>query len=200
MIGGPNGAGKTTIARDVLFDVLDVAEFVNADSIAAGLSGFEPERAAISAGRIMLARLRELAEREPPVRFAFESTLASRSFAPWIDKLISRGFEFHVLYAWLRSPELAIRRVRARVRSGGHSVPPDVVRRRYARSAVNFMTLYRPLAERAGTWRVFDNSRRELRVIAHGGTGTAPTIVDARVFAGLEEVAHGGAPSPDDDI
>jgi predicted ABC-type ATPase len=77
-----NGAGQSTVASDLLQDVLAVDEFVNADVIARGLSGFEPDRAAIAAGRSMLARLKELAARR--VDFAFETTLATRSFAPWL--------------------------------------------------------------------------------------------------------------------
>ncbi len=142
VIGGPNGAGKSTIAREVLDRTLGITEFVNADTIAAGLSGFDPNRAAFAAGRIMLARLHELAAARES--FAFGSTLASRSFAPWLSGLAGRGFEILLLYIWLRSPELAVRRVRARVRKGGHLVPEAVVRRRYQRSAANLFELYMP--------------------------------------------------------
>ena len=109
VIGGPNGAGKSTIARDVLVDALRVQEFVNADTIATGLAAFNPDSAAFSAGRIMLARLHDLAELR--VDFAFESTLASRTFAPWLRRQIGLGYNVHIIYVMLRSPELAIRRV-----------------------------------------------------------------------------------------
>jgi predicted ABC-type ATPase len=132
VIGGPNGAGKTTISRAVLAETLGITEFVSADTLAAGLSGFDPERAAMAAGRIMLARLRELAANRES--FAFESTLASRTFAPWLMGLREQGFEVHVLYVWLRTPELGVRRVKARLRRGGHGIPEDVVRQRYGRS------------------------------------------------------------------
>lgn len=56
VLGGPNGAGKSTIARAVVAQAVGIREFVNADTIAAGLSGFEPDAAAFAAGRIMLAR------------------------------------------------------------------------------------------------------------------------------------------------
>lgn len=191
LLGGPNGAGKTTISREVLATTLGITEFVNADAIAAGLSGFSPERAAFAAGRVMLARLHELGAATPPRDFAFESTLASRTFAPWLSSLVDRGFEVHVLYVWLRTPELAIRRVKARVRQGGHDIPPEVVRRRYVRSASNLLHLYLPIAERAGTWRIYDNSTRSLRWIASGGRGRTPIIKDARAFGRLQEVARG---------
>lgn len=188
VIGGPNGAGKTTIAREVLERTLGITEFVNADTIAAGLSGFDPERAAFAAGRVMLARLHELALAR--VSFAFESTLASRTFAPWLGELISAGFAVHVIYVWLRTPELAIRRVRARVKKGGHGIPDEVVRRRYARSMTNFVKLYQPLAERSGTWSLYDNSNALPYMIAEGGTGLHAVIKYPKTLEKFLDLAH----------
>ena len=78
ILAGPNGAGKSTAAPELLQGALGVNEFVNADVIARGLSAFDPDSAAIGAGRVMLSRVRELAEQR--VSFAFETTLASRTF------------------------------------------------------------------------------------------------------------------------
>jgi predicted ABC-type ATPase len=140
MLAGPNGAGKSTAAPALLRDILSVNEFVNADVIAQGLSAFEPERAAPAAGRIMLARLRELARQRES--FAFETTLASRSFAPWIAGLKSEGgYKFRLVFLWLPSPEAAVARVAERVRAGGHDVPEATIRRRYAAGLKNFFTL-----------------------------------------------------------
>lgn len=189
VIGGPNGAGKSTIAKAVLKDTLGITEFVNADTIAAGLSGFEPERAAFAAGRVMLARLHELAAARQS--FAFESTLASRSFAPWLRGLAAGGYDVLLLYIWLRSPRLALQRVRARVRQGGHSVPSETVRRRYRRSAANLVNLYLPIAEEFGTWRVYDNSTPSPRQVADGGQGVSPTLYDPGLWQRLQEVARG---------
>ncbi len=93
VIAGPNGSGKSTSAPKLLRDTLAVAEFVNADVIAQGLSGFDPSQASLAAGRLMLRRLRELSVHQRS--FAFETTLASRSFAPWIEQLLRQGYEFH---------------------------------------------------------------------------------------------------------
>jgi predicted ABC-type ATPase len=195
VIGGPNGAGKTTISRAVLADTLGITEFVNADALAAGLSGFDPSRAAFAAGRIMLQRLHGLADAGQS--FAFESTLASRSFAPWLGELARRGWEVHVLYVWVRTPEIALRRIAARVRKGGHDIPSPVVRRRYARSASNLFRLYLPLAD---TWRIYDNSGGALRLVAHAGRGMSPAIIDQRLFAKLQETAaHAQADQNDQD-
>src|SRR5215468_9808336 len=128
ILGGPNGAGKSTVARAMIADELGLTEFVNADSIAQGLSGFAPDRVAFSAGRIMLERLHELARER--ASFAFETTLASRSFAPFVRSLQADGYRFHLVYVWLRNPALCIQHVRARVRRGGHSVPAETIRRR----------------------------------------------------------------------
>lgn len=152
VIGGPNGAGKSTIAPLVLRGA-GVTTFVNADVIAQGLSAFQPEREAMQAGRIMLARLKDLAAAR--TNFAFETTLASRSFAPWICELRGSGYDFHLAFVWLADPELAVNRVAARVRSGGHHVPEETIRRRYRRGVSNFFDLYRPLAT---TWEVYNNT------------------------------------------
>ncbi len=152
VFAGPNGAGKTTHAEHIL-RALGIATFVNADFIAKGLSGRQVETVAFEAGRIMLRRLRQLADEGQD--FGFESTLASRSFAPFLAGLRARGYRVSIYYFWLRSPGLAVKRVRMRVRLGGHDVPVDVIRRRFARSAANLFDLYLALAEE---WAVFDNS------------------------------------------
>jgi predicted ABC-type ATPase len=134
LIAGPKGSGKSTAAPALLTGTLGVTEFVNADVIAQGLSAFNPEGAAIAAGRIMLARLKELAASRQS--FAFETTLASRTFAPWIADLVAGGYEFHLMFLWLPSADLAVDRVALRVRAGGHHVAEDVVRRRYAYGSI----------------------------------------------------------------
>jgi predicted ABC-type ATPase len=127
--------------------------FVNADYIARGLSGRNAEAVAMMAGRIMLMRLKELAALNQD--FAFESTLSSRSFAPFLRQLKAQGYQVAIYYFSLASPSLAVRRVKLRVAMGGHDVPADVIRRRFDRSLHNFFALYTPLADR---WAVFDNS------------------------------------------
>ncbi|HLL13839.1 MAG TPA: zeta toxin family protein [Pyrinomonadaceae bacterium] len=153
IIAGPNGAGKSTLAPFLLRDTFGVGEFVNADTIALGLSAFSPESVTFEAGRIMLTRLRDLACAR--ASFAFETTLATRSYATFVAALRREGYEFQLLYLTLRSPELAVERVRSRVRLGGHNVPEAVVHRRFRNGARNFFRLYRTLAD---TWGIYDNS------------------------------------------
>lgn len=197
ILGGPNGAGKTTISREVLDETLGVVDFVNADVIASGLSGFNPEQAAFTASRIMLARLKELASARAD--FAFETTLASRTFAPWIRSLAESGYKPHLVYVWLRSPRLAASRVRGRIRKGGHSIPEPVIYRRYARSASNLFNLYIPLIDAArGTTRIYDNSGSELELLATR-IDAEWSIYNARVFDRLNEVVNAHEEKEPDD-
>lgn len=185
VIAGPNGAGKSTAAPRLLRDTLDVAEFVNADAIASGLSGFRPESAAIQAGRVMLRRLRELASNRTD--FAFESTLASRSFAPWIRQLKQNGYVFRLAFLWLPSPEVAAARVAARVRAGGHDIPDTTIRRRYYSGLGNFFNLYRPIAD---DWRFYDNAETSgPRLISLGRSTADIEIRDVNLWMEISEGA-----------
>jgi predicted ABC-type ATPase len=138
---------------------------------------FDPDSAAMDAGRVMLKRLHELAERR--VNFAFETTLASRSFAPWIVKLKAAGYEFDLHYLWIPSATLAVTRVAERVSLGGHNVPEETVRRRYENGLKNFFHAYVPLAD---VWR-FDNRRGDgPRVVAEGSTDRTTVVADKEIW------------------
>jgi predicted ABC-type ATPase len=172
IVAGINGAGKTTASQPVLRGVLKMPTFVNADTIARGLNGFNPESEAAKAGRIMLEHLRELAARRAD--FSFETTLAGRAYAPWLAELRAGGYEVYLYYYWLRSPEISIGRVAERVAAGGHHIPSETIRQRYAKSVRNFFDLYRPLCTH---WRVYDNTEKQSRLIAYGTPG-GRTILD----------------------
>ncbi len=184
VIGGPNGAGKSTIARSVVERTFDITEFVNADTIASGLSAFDPEAAAFAAGRIMLTHIHQLAIAR--ATFAFESTLSSRSFAPWLRAQAARGYDIHLVYVALRSPRLAVARVRRRVKSGGHSVPEAVVRRRFRRSAANLFDLYIPICR---SWRIYDNSAADPVLVAESDRAGRPSVLAPGLWARLHEQA-----------
>jgi predicted ABC-type ATPase len=172
VIAGPNGSGKTTMVPVLLRDYLGIREFVNADTIAQGLSAFDAEGVAFRAGRLMLDRLREL--EEAGADFAFETTLASRTFSPWLENLRGSGYRVHILFLWLPSPEMAVARVAARVERGGHHVADDVVRRRYRRGIANFFAIYRSIAD---VWAFFDNSSASGYELIAGQTGSNPIHV-----------------------
>lgn len=161
IIAGPNGAGKSTTAPALLNDALSIDNFVNADVIAQGLCAYQPEKAAIDAGRIMLKRIHQLALEQ--ANFAFETTLASRTFAQWIPKLKTQGYQFYLMFLWLQDAELAVLRVKERIKMGGHSVPEETIRRRYKAGLKNFFNLYMPIAD---VWRIYDNSNQHPSLIA----------------------------------
>ncbi len=153
IVAGPNGAGKTTFARHFLPREADCPAFINADLIAAGLSPFRPEAAAVRAGRILLAEISSKVARRKS--FAFESTLAGRGYARSIPGWQAAGYHVKITFLSLPDVELAIARVAARVAQGGHDVPEDAVRRRFKTGLDNFRRIYRPLVD---AWALYDNS------------------------------------------
>ncbi|MCY2989106.1 MAG: AAA family ATPase [Planctomycetota bacterium] len=187
VVSGPNGAGKSTAAPSLLQDLLEVTEFVNADVIAQGLAAFDPDSVAFEAGSIMHTRLRSLASKRR--NFAFETTLASRSLAPWLRELLASHYSFHLVFLWLPSADFAVARVADRVRLGGHNVPEDTIRRRYRRGLRNFFQLYQPLAT---AWRVYDNSHESgIRLIAAGAGTNVTRMGDEETWTHLQrEYGH----------
>ena len=172
---GHNGAGKTTASYTVLPEMLGCKEFVNADEIAKGLSPFNPESVAIEAGRLMLQRMDDLLSEGSD--FAFETTLSTRSYVKFIERAQAKGYFVTLLYFWLPTPEQAIERVATRVREGGHNIPSDVIRRRYANGIKNLTALYIPLCN---YWAIYDNSSadEQIRIIALGGKDITTHIED----------------------
>lgn len=186
IIAGPNGAGKSTAAPALLKDALQVDNFVNADVIAQGLCAYQPEKAAIQAGRIMLDRIHALANEK--VNFAFETTLASRTFAMWIPKLQKEGYQFHLIFLWLQNADLAVFRVKERVKSGGHSVPEETIRRRYTAGLKNFFNLYSPLAD---SWQFYDNSNtNHFSLIASEAKHHSLIVKDEKIWKQLLEISN----------
>jgi predicted ABC-type ATPase len=163
LIAGPNGAGKTTFARRYLPENAGVVHFVNADLIASGLSPLKPEIAAIAAARMVLGELdRLVADR---AEFAFETTLSGLTYVRRLKSWKRAGYRIDIVYLKLSSSRLALRRVAARVRQGGHNVPPADVLRRFVRGWDNFQRVYRSLAD---SWAVYDNSGRAPQLLEKG--------------------------------
>lgn len=182
VLGGPNGAGKTTSAKDLLPASLKIIEFVNADEIARGLSPFNPEGSAIEAGRLMLERVRALAETKQS--FAFETTCAGRGHARLLRTCRAAGYRVSLLFLWLPSPEIAIERVARRIREGGHRIPPDVIHRRYWAGLRNMRQLYLPLAHVA---LIVDNSDEGGGIIAERELDRPFVVRDAARWKLIEE-------------
>ena len=164
IIAGPNGAGKTTLAREFLLNEANCPTFINADLIASGLSPFQPEAAAIRAGRLMLDMMDDYVDRGDS--FAFETTLSGRGYARLIPRWQEQGYRVKLFFLRLSTPETAIGRVRNRVAEGGHHVPDETVRRRFHAGLRNFESIYRDLVDE---WALYDNSG-SAPVLLEGGT------------------------------
>ena len=172
IIAGPNGAGKTTASYTLLPEMLGCTNFVNADEIARGLSPFSPETVDVQAARIMLARIEELLAQK--VDFAIETTLATRSYVQLVKRAQKAGYKVHLLFFCLESPEQAILRVAQRVAEGGHNIPENVIRRRFARGIANLTHLYLPICDSA---LVYNNSHGKPQIIAELEIETHSMIV-----------------------
>ncbi len=182
VIAGPNGSGKTTSAKTLLPELLNCHEYVNADSVAAALSPFNPDAVAMQAGRLMLERIHYLAGQG--VDFAFETTLSSKVFIKFLNECKNKGYKVDILFLWLSSPELAIQRVRTRVEEGGHDIPEDVIRRRYYGSICNFFTAYQKIAT---NWFLYDNREKESQLIASKIENANVNITDELLWKVINE-------------
>lgn len=184
IISGCNGSGKTTASYTLLPDLLECTQFVNSDEFAKSLSPFDPTSASITASRYMLMKINYLLGRYED--FAIETTLATRSLLKIIEEAQSMGYEVHILYFWLNSPELAIKRVKDRVASGGHNIPDNVVRRRYVMGLQYFFDTYSPICDK---WTLADNSKSPFSIVAEG-TRKLKYIKDNEKFRLIWNIAH----------
>jgi len=185
IIAGPNGAGKTTLSFTILPEIFDCDEFINADEIARGLSPLNPDKANLRAGRLMLGRMKELIAKGDS--FAFETTLATRSYQSFIKKAIHAGYDVTLLFLMLDTVELAIQRVERRVFEGGHDIPLQTIERRFTSGLMNFFQLYLPIVSR---WMLVNNSTDTFASIAKG-YGTYTDVVDKKMWEFLKNKYHG---------
>ena len=176
IIAGPNGAGKTTFAWKFLPRYAHCREFLNADLLAAGISPFDPDLAAIAAGRLLLKRIKELIQQGKD--FGFETTMAGKTYLPILREMKNRGYHLQLFYLWLPSADFAVARVAHRVEQGGHNVPEEVIRRRFAVGGRNLFRCYLPLFD---TWMLFDSSTLHPRKIACYDNGKMQ-VLDAEVY------------------
>lgn len=160
-IAGCNGAGKTTASYTILPEILDCNEFVNADEIARGLSPFQPEKAGIQAGRLMLQRIKSLINKGQD--FAFETTLSAKSYKNLVEDAKRNGYSVTLIFFYLSSQDLAVKRVETRVKEGGHNIPEKVIRRRYENGLKNFFNIFRPIVDE---WLFIENSGEPYKLIA----------------------------------
>lgn len=181
MIAGPNGAGKTTTAKLLTKNSTVLYEFINADEIARGLAPLHPESVAVAASKLMLRRMHELLNAGKS--FAFETTASGSNYIKHLKTAKENGYEFYLVYLWLRSPEYAINRVAQRVKQGGHYVPQEIIIRRYHSGMKIFFTRYLPLSDQA---LILDNSGKQERIIAIKNKNRPIDILDKVVWKKIE--------------
>lgn len=150
LITGPNGAGKTTFAAEILTRELKGYRFLNADEIARGLSPFDPPSVAFKAGRTLINEANELIEKKQ--NFALESTISGTGHTRLIQRARKQGYQIVLHFLWLPHPSESIRRVKQRVKKGGHHVPSQDIHRRYPRTFHNLVAHYLPLADKWAIW------------------------------------------------
>ena len=182
IIAGCNGAGKTTASFTILPEILGCKEFINADEIAKGLSPFQPESVAMQAGRIMLARMDELLQKGET--FAFETTLATKSYKQKIEWAQANGYEVTLLFFWLDSPNMAKKRVAQRVAEGGHSIPSETIERRYHNGIANLFAIYIDMVD---ICYIFDNSEGERTPIAKKYKGGKEIIYNTDLYNQMKD-------------
>lgn len=186
IIAGPNGAGKTTFAKMFLPKFIHCLNFLNADIIAKGLAPFDPDRAAVKAGRLLLEQIHEISSLG--VDFSFETTLSGKIYANLFSELKKKGYPLHLFFLWLPNPKMSIARIKDRVLEGGHHVPADDVRRRFDRGLNNFFNLYETVFD---SWMFFDNSEEHPVLIAEKLHGRIE-ILNEKLFVSIQKNARGG--------
>jgi predicted ABC-type ATPase len=185
IIAGCNGAGKTTASFTILPNILNCREFVNADEIARGLSPFQPEKVSFEAGRIMIERINDLLNSKE--NFAFETTLATRSYRSKIFLAKEKGYNVTLLFFWLQNVNLAVERVRTRVLEGGHHIEAVVIKRRYMRGIKNLFEIYLPIVDEV---MIFDNSKGKSDLIAEKNIDSEVEVLNAAKFNQLKNQYH----------
>lgn len=181
IIAGCNGAGKTTASFTILPEILECKEFVNADEIAKGLSPFQPEKVSVEAGRIMLNRIDDLFNNNES--FAFETTLATKSYKQKIINAKRNGYNTTLLFFWLKNTELAKERVKTRVLEGGHNIEPEVIERRYINGIKNLFEIYLQIVDQV---LIFDNSEGKHVLIAEKYVGDELNVINSDKFKELK--------------
>lgn len=186
MIAGPNGAGKTTTAMSFISNVELIDEFINADEIARGLSPLHPEGMALAASKLMLKRFKELMEAHKT--FAFETTGSGTNYVKHLKAAQASGYQVHLLFLWLYSPDLAVQRVAHRVEQGGHHIPEETIRKRYDLGLKNLIKHYLSLCDSA---IILDNSiAKTNKVIARKQVNDDLKIEEKNIWQQILEVAN----------
>ena len=176
IITGPNGSGKTTFAETFLPEYAKCNRFINADLIAAGLSPFSPQQAAIKSGKLVLEQIKEYSKNG--IDFGFETTMSGVTYIKYFKMFKEKGYKINIFFLWIPDSQLAVARIKDRVAQGGHNVPVKDIKRRFKRSMENFFKQYRLLADK---WILFNNAESKPKIIAKKQNAHVD-IVDSDLF------------------
>ncbi len=160
IIAGCNGAGKTTAAYNLLPEVFDTTEFINADEIARGINPKNVDAAAFAAGKIMLQKIDDCIKEKR--NFAFETTLSGLTYLKIIEYAKQEGFTITMFFVYVNNVEIAIDRVALRVSKGGHNIPTETIKRRFDKGLIN-LCKYLKIVD---NWYLMDNSLSDYKEIA----------------------------------
>ena len=182
IIAGCNGAWKTTASFTILPEIIACKEFVNADEIAKGISPFQPEKVAFEAGRIMINRINDLLNAGEI--FAFETTLATKSYRHKIIEAREKNYTITLLFFWLQNIALAKERVKIRVSEGGHNIQEGVIEQRYIKGIKNLFDIFLPIVDGAF---IFDNSEGKPELLAQKNVDQSIIIFNEIKFNQLKQ-------------
>lgn len=182
IVAGPNGAGKSTTSRFLLGGEMNI--YINPDLIATGMSPVDPESVSFATGRMVLTRIRELVALKE--NFAFETTLSGKTYLNLINTMKATGYRVSLIFLWVESADLAVRRVQERVKAGGHNIPEETIRRRYDAGLRNFFDMYQ---DAVYEWFFYDNSSSDFKLLARK-TANRISIVDDEAWEQI--IGEGG--------
>jgi len=154
VLAGVNGAGKSSLGGAAVREL--GGDYYNPDDAARSLMIANPQLGQTEANGKAWLIGKKLLEKAIANRlhFAFESTLGANTIPALLREAAQKGFDVHIWYAGLSSPELHLARVKSRVKKGGHDIPEADIRRRYEHSRLNLIDLLPHLA----ALHVYDNS------------------------------------------
>ncbi len=175
IFAGPNGSGKTTFARSMMLGRTDLLSF-NSDVIASGLKHGKKDTIQFEAGRYMLQSIEKALKKNES--FSFETTFSGKLWKAYLENAKKNGYKIIIYFVFVNNIELSMKRIKKRVKTGGHDVESKIIKRRFKRTFENMMKLYAQLADE---WYLVNNSGKLPVIIAYSEEKTV-NILDEKTF------------------